>query len=198
MASTVGPALRGARTSVSHPLRVDWVDPDAVPAEAGWTGRLGMTFLPGKRAPGVDGQHWRDLDLGLQRLREHWHADTFVLLVDDRQLEWTKVSGIEAAAADHDIELVRFPIPDGGTPSDQEAFAKLLDGLAERLRAGKNVVACRGGLGRTGTTVACLLRDAGLDAADAIALTRASRHSTIENSRQEAFVTGWRGHRSPQ
>jgi protein-tyrosine phosphatase len=61
--------------------------------------------------------------------------------------------------------------------------------MHERLRAGKLVVvACRGGLGRTGTLVGCLLRDAGLTGPDAIALTRLSRAFTIENERQEAFV----------
>jgi protein-tyrosine phosphatase len=39
--------------------------------------------------------------------------------------------------------------------------------------------------------VACLLRDAGLDAEAAIALTRATRHGAIENEAQERFVGEW-------
>ncbi|MFV2064156.1 MAG: protein-tyrosine-phosphatase [Chloroflexota bacterium] len=186
-----------ARTSVSHPLRVDWVDPVAVPASAGWTGKLGMTFLPGKHSNGISGLHERDLAMDLDRLRGHWKTDTFVLLVQDDELEWTEVPQIESAMANHAIELLRFPIPDGGTPLDATAFAELLDGLHERLRDGKHVVvACRGGLGRTGTLVGCLLRDAGLSGAKAVDLTRRSRSRTIENDRQETYVKGWDGRRS--
>jgi atypical dual specificity phosphatase len=64
--------------------------------------------------------------------------------------------------------------------------------VLRRLRGGHCVaVACRGGLGRTGTIVACLLRDAGLDGDEAVALTRASRHDTIERGSQVAFVHDW-------
>ena len=111
-----------ARTSVSHPLRVDWVDPAAVPVSAGWTGKLGMTFLPGKHSDGIAGLHERDLDMDLDRLRDHWKTDTFVLLVEDYELERTEVPHIGSAMADHAIELLRFPIPDGGTPLDATAF----------------------------------------------------------------------------
>lgn len=184
--------MSGAKTSVSHPLRVDWMDPDAVPASAGWTGRLGMTFLPGKWSDGYSGRHERDLDLDLDRLREHWRTDTFVLLVEDHELEWCKVPHIEPAMAAHGIELLRFPIVDGGVPTDTGAFGAFLGGIHVRLRAGERVVvACRGGLGRTGTLVGCLLRDAGLSGSAAIDLTRATRSATIENRMQEAFVMAW-------
>ena len=80
------------------------------------------------------------------------------------------------------IELLRFPIVDIDVPADPVAFAAFLVQIEDRLRAGRRVaVACKGGLGRTGTTVGCLLRDAGLDADGAVAITRASRSKTIEN-----------------
>ena len=81
---------------------------------------------------------------------------------------------------------------DQGVPSDHGAFKALLESVADRLRNGDGVlVTCMGGLGRTGTLVACLLLEAGLDAEAAIGATRAARLGTIENSAQEAFVRAW-------
>jgi ADP-ribosylglycohydrolase len=182
----------GSRTSASHPIRVDWVDPAAVPGRAAWTGRLGMTFLPGKHDKGSAGSHWRNLEADVARLREDWAVDTLVLLVRDEELVVAGVAGIAELMAAHGIELVRYPIVDMDVPTDLVSFQRLLDGVGGRLRAGKTmVVACRGGLGRTGTVVGCLLREAGLDGRAAIALTRASRPSTIQGLGQEAFIVDW-------
>jgi protein-tyrosine phosphatase len=127
-------------------------------------------------------------------LADDWHTDTFVLLVQDRDLKATKVPKralVESMAA-HRIDLIRYPIVDGGVPSDMASFAELLATIEERLRSGQRVVvACRGGLGRTGTVVGCLLRDSGLTGAEAIAVTRKSRRKTIENAEQETFVLSW-------
>jgi protein-tyrosine phosphatase len=63
---------------------------------------------------------------------------------------------------------------------------------ASSLTDGESIViACRGELGRTGTVVGCLLRDAALDGPAAIALTGASRNKTIETAERERFVTSW-------
>jgi protein-tyrosine phosphatase len=62
------------------------------------------------------------------------------------------------------------------------------------MRDGKSVVvACRGGLGRTGTAVACLLVGEGMDPDDAILLTRASRRNTMERGTQVRWVRAWGG-----
>ena len=53
------------------------------------------------------------------------------------------------------------------------------------------MVACRGGLGRTGTAVACLLVDGGVAPAEAIARVRAARPGTVERRVQEEFVRDW-------
>jgi ADP-ribosyl-[dinitrogen reductase] hydrolase len=185
-------APAGSRTSTSHPLRVDWVDMARIPGFAGWTGRLGMTFLIGKHDLGSAGRHWRDLELDAARLRDHWQADAYLLLVEDHELTAVGVPEIARVLAAHHVELLRYPIVDQAVPTDRDALRTLLDDARGRLARGESVVvACRGGLGRTGTVIACLLRDGGLDAPAAIALTRASRHGTIETVAQEAFVTAW-------
>jgi ADP-ribosylglycohydrolase len=184
-------ALHGWRTSTTNPMRVNWVSMDTVPRFRDLPGRLGMTFLPGKQRDGWSGRHWRTLGTDLRQLREHG-ADVLFLLVEDVDLEMARVVDIEGACAGAGIELVRHAVVDMDIPSDGERYRVDLDRLIEDLRAGRDVaVACRGGLGRTGTAVACLLVDGGLDPDDAITLTRASRKHTIERHGQEQFVREW-------
>ena len=182
----------GYRTSSESPLRVDWVDGDRVPADAGWTGRLGMLPLPGKQGiRGIAGDHWRDLDADVAGLAAAG-AHTLLLLLPDHEVSGARAGGLAAALEAHDIRLLRHPIPDFGVPGDSAAFRATLDEVRGELQAERRVaVACMGGLGRTGTTVACLLVDAGVDPEEAIALTRATRPKTIETEGQEAFVRGW-------
>ena len=151
-----------------------------------------MTFLPGKHDSGVGGAHRRTLGLDARELREHWKTDVLVLLVEDHELASLVPGDLPKAMADMGIELIRFPIVDQGVPTDQAAFHALTKDIADRIRAGEHVVvACRGGLGRTGTVVACVLREAGADDATAKALTREKRKRAIESAAQERFVAAW-------
>lgn len=189
-------ALHGWRTSTTNPIRVNWVALAGVPGLAAAPGRLGMTFLPGKQRDGWSGMHWRSLSEDVQRLRSTYGVDTFVLLVEDHELGAARVPDIAAAMAGVDIELIRFPIRDMDVTDDPGALRLVLADVRTRIEDGQGVVvACRGGLGRTGTIVACLLRDGGLDGDAAIALTRQARRNTIERGTQVDFVHDWIGAR---
>jgi protein-tyrosine phosphatase len=119
-------------------------------------------------------------------------VDRFVLLVADDELAITRVRDVAAVMERHGIELVRYAIDDGGVPGDLESFRELLADIRSALEQGQSVaVACRGGLGRTGTVVASVLRNGGLDTDAAMALTREFRKGTIENAMQEQFVRTW-------
>ncbi len=180
-------------TKSGNPIRVDWVDLKKVPGLAGSPGRLGMTFLPGKHDEGSAGRHRRDLERDARWLREAYCLDAVLLLVEDHELRECRVPNIAGVLAANHIDLLRYPIVDQGVPADRTALRGVLDDVRARLVTGESiVVACRGGLGRTGTVVGSLLRDGGLDVAQAIALTRAARHDTIENDAQEHFVGTWR------
>jgi ADP-ribosylglycohydrolase/protein-tyrosine phosphatase len=184
-------ATAGYRTSSESPLRVDRVDGGLVPHRAGWTGRLGMLPLPGKAMSGLAGKHWRDLDADAAALAAAG-VRTLLLLVPDHELAAARASGLGATLAANDVTLLRHPIADFGVPVDRRAFHATLAAIRAELRAGRDVgVACMGGLGRTGTVVACLLVEEGMDPEAAIALTRATRAHTIENADQESFVRGW-------
>lgn len=183
----------GWRTSTSHPIRVDWVDLTKVPNLASVPGRLGMTFLPGKQyVSDWSGEWWRDLERDVARLRADHGCDVFLLLVEDHELELTRTTGLPAALERHGIELLSHPVVDMNVPTDRDAYRATLDRLVAAIREGRSVViACRGGLGRTGTAVACLLVGEGMGPEAAIGLTRESRRNTIERGKQVAFVRGW-------
>jgi hypothetical protein len=152
-----------------------------------------MTFLPGKQADGVYGRHHRTLGTDVADLRSKWEVDDFVLLVEDHELERFGVPDIAAAFADAGIELRRFPIVDMSVPTDANAFRRLIRDIVARLENGRNVViACRGGLGRTGTVAACTLIAAGMAPGAATAVVRAARHGAIQTPEQEAYVEGYR------
>jgi protein-tyrosine phosphatase len=81
--------------------------------------------------------------------------------------------------------------PDFLVPRDRSTAIDQIVALHERARAGLPVeVACGGGVGRTGTVIACLAVRAGLTPADAVAWTRAHHHSrAIETPWQRRWVT---------
>jgi ADP-ribosylglycohydrolase len=175
------------RTSTTSPIRVDEI---LFGALNDWPGHLGITFLPGKRGTGMAGRHWRDLDADLERLRT-W-GDTLVVLVEDHELVDAGVTDIPEAAARHDIVLIRFPIPDPHVPHDLVAYRALVQDSAQRIRDGRSVViACRGGIDRSGMTAACVLQELGADPKSAIERTQAGRKGSITLPEQQAFVRAW-------
>lgn len=172
-------------TSESNPIRVSWIDHP-------FSGRLGMTFLPGKKVDRISGRHDRALETDAQALRDAWDIDLLVLLVEDHELSRFGVPNIEQVMADAGIDVLRLPIPDGGIPANVDQARDLVRAILARLAAGDNVaIACRGGLGRTGTIAACTLIAAGLRPGEAVDAVRAARHGTIETDEQERFVSSF-------
>jgi protein-tyrosine phosphatase len=80
--------------------------------------------------------------------------------------------------------------PDFGLPADAGIAAGHIRDLHERARAGRRVeVACGGGIGRTGTVLACLAVLAGVPAGDAVGWARDHHHPhAVETPRQRAWV----------
>ncbi|MFI7049849.1 phosphatase domain-containing protein [Streptosporangium sandarakinum] len=80
--------------------------------------------------------------------------------------------------------------PDFLLPRDRDMAVQQIRALHERARAGAAAeVACGGGVGRTGTVVACLAILAGLDPADAITWTREHHHHrAVETPWQRRWV----------
>ncbi|GGM75897.1 protein-tyrosine-phosphatase [Thermopolyspora flexuosa] len=80
--------------------------------------------------------------------------------------------------------------PDFLLPRDRDAAIERVRDLYGRARAGLRAeVACGGGIGRTGTVIACLAVLAGLDPEDAVAWTRANHHPrAVETPWQRRWV----------
>jgi protein-tyrosine phosphatase family protein len=79
---------------------------------------------------------------------------------------------------------------DFGLPADPARASEQIRAAFERARNGERVeVGCAGGLGRTGTVLACMATLAGVPAADAVAWVRANYDDrAIETPEQEVFV----------
>jgi protein-tyrosine phosphatase len=171
-------------------MRIDWIAPDALQPAA--PGRLGLTFLPGKRGasfryPGHT--YRRDTAEDLAALRS-LGVVRLILLVEDRELEAWGDPAIVELGSRAGVEVLRHPMADGSPPASVEAMDRILDQVDEARASGDVVVACMGGVGRSGTVAACALVRAGSSARQAIDAVRGLRHPTaVETDAQERFVS---------
>ena len=92
----------------------------------------------------------------------------------------------------HGLREVHLPVEDFSAPSPEQ-IERSLDAVLETLAAGEAAaVHCGGGLGRTGTVLACYLASSeGLGAEEAIGRVRAMRPGSIETPAQLAAVSAW-------
>lgn len=176
------------RTSETHPIYVDFVAEEHTKAP----GRLGMTFAPGMKAPGMHGRWERDLTADLRVLREEYGADMLVSVIEEHEYSGYGIPELFEQDSMEGIEVARFAIEDMNVPREAEAdeYEALVQKIVDHMREGKNVVVhCRGGLGRTGTVAACVLVALGNHSPDeAIEAVRAARNGTVQTRDQEDFV----------
>ncbi len=176
-----------AKTSESHPLRIDLV------GIRGLKGRIGLTFCPGKKqANALTGRWDRNLDLDLDSIRD-FGAKALVTLMEYSELKKVLVPGkeLEAKSASRGIDWHHLPIRDVRVPD--QSFETLWTYTGARIRRhlidGENVVIhCTGGLGRTGTIAARLLVEFGVDPERAVREIRKARPGSIETREQEEYV----------
>ena len=177
-------------------LRIDWIGADELDPPR--PGRLGLTFLPGKRGasqryPGHIYRRETAVDLAAMRAMG---VSRLILLVEDQELDQWGDSTIVALGTQAGVDVRRHPIPDGAAPQSDADMDRILDEIDEGRASGDVAVACMGGVGRTGMVAACALVRAGRPPAEAIARVRRLRHPTaVETAVQERFVRGYIRHR---
>lgn len=172
-------------------LRIDWLAPDELPG--GLPGRLGLTFLPGKRGastryPGHT--YRRDAARDLASMRDLGVVLLVLLVEDDELARWSDPDLVAVGTA-AGLDVRRYPIRDGSAPTADLMSRIQADIDAGRAR-GDVAVACMGGVGRTGTVAACALVRTGVDANAAIDRVREVRHpQAVETVEQERFVRAY-------
>ena len=137
----------------------------------------------------------RDARADLARLHE-LGVDLLVLLVEDHELErWGDPALVEHAQASASVSD-GFPFATATHAASVTDVDELLDEIRDARAGSDVVVACMGGIGRSGTIAACALVAAGQSPDRAIAHLRAVRHPTaVETRAQVAFVGAYAAHR---
>lgn len=173
-------------------LRIDWMSAEELAGSG--AGRLGLTFLPGKRGasfryPGH--VYRRDTASDLEAMRSAGVV-RLILLVEDGELQNWGDAEIVALGEAAGVDVKRHPIPDGAPAASAAEMDLILDEIDEARSEGDVAVACMGGVGRTGMVAACALLRAGRSAGEAIARVREVRHPTaVETRAQERFVRAY-------
>jgi atypical dual specificity phosphatase len=89
------------------------------------------------------------------------------------------------------LSEIHLPVPDFTPPTPAQLQAGVA-AIETAISDGRRVaVHCGGGLGRTGTLLACYLVKRGLGPDEAIARIRAARPGSVETARQEAAVAAF-------
>ena len=96
----------------------------------------------------------------------------------------------------HGLREAHLPVKDFAAPSPEQ-IERVMGAILETLAAGEAAaVHCGGGLGRTGTVLACYLASSdGLGAEEAVRRVRALRPGSVETPAQLAAVQAWAGRR---
>lgn len=172
------------RLSRTGPLRIDWL-----PSQYTGPGKLGITFLPGRRDYG------RSLADDLHTLHREGVNCVMCLITPDEFSRYG-VDNLLNDYRENQIEVKHLPIVDGRVPSESE-IQNATQWISQQLQTGHNVLLhCVGGLGRAGTVAACYLRTLGLDGETAIREVRAARSPrAIETEVQERFICSGDWHR---
>lgn len=168
--------LRRRLAQVSE-LRIDWL-----PQVGSIEGRLGLTWLPGRRDAG------RDMHNDIKRIKEQ-HVHGVVCLLAQDEFARYGVEGLLKHYHQAGLDVLHVPIVDGSVPSQTEMH-NIVQWIDGQLTTQKNVIVhCVGGLGRAGTVAACWLKQHVADSAAAIQAVREVRSPrAIETASQEEFV----------
>lgn len=163
-------------------LRIDWLSAREQPLLQ-TPGKIGLSACPGRPDLGgtVGGDVQRLALLGVKLV---------TTLVEDQEMAFYGVFGLQQAVRSAGLRGVQFPIPDAEPPDDLWATQKLCQELLRWLGEGHDIlVHCIGGWGRSGTIASLILVHEGFAPDQAIAHVRQARSPRcVETVAQARFV----------
>jgi protein-tyrosine phosphatase len=120
--------------------------------------------------------------------------DTVVSMLEPDEAEWLGIGDEKRLAEEAGLKFVSFPVPDANVPLDPTRFRKLIADLAHRSAEGEIIgVHCRGSIGRSTVTAACILIQMGYSADVALAGIEAARGCAVPDTQeQERWILRYR------
>ena len=94
------------RTSLTHPLQIDWI---SLGEE---NGRIGVTLCPGKYQPISWTGGWnRDLELDIRKLVKS-EVNSVISLIDENEMEILRVEHLGKSLQENGIHWIHLPLED--------------------------------------------------------------------------------------
>jgi len=151
--------------------------PVALPAEI--PGSLWLGSMPGRF------ESWSDFESRAQRAR----LGLVVCLTPRSELaELSPAYNAAVAQGTVPFRWLHLPMPNFGVPDDPAGFRRDVQQIVQALRAGDAVLMhCAAGMGRTGSTAACVLKALGLSTDEALQRIR-DAGSNPQNAQQSGLV----------
>ncbi len=169
----------------SRKLRIDFLSSPEKKVKG--EGLLGMTILPGRK------DRNRDLVEDIKTIKEAG-IQNIICLLSENEFEEYGVSKLKEEYKKAGLNVYYNRIVDQAVPTEammNDTLNWLDNEVAENK---KTLIHCVGGIGRTGTVVACYLKKySGLNTTEAIDLVRKNRSPrAVENELQEKFVNDYK------
>jgi protein-tyrosine phosphatase len=119
---------------------------------------------------------------------------TVVSLLEKDEAAWLGLAEEGSAATEVGLIFLSFPIPDVHVPENPTVFRVFVAGLAERVLDGEHIgIHCRGSIGRSTVTAACILIHLGWTPRNALDAVEVSRGCAVPDTQeQERWILNYK------